>query len=268
MTAIQHLNLEFDSIAGVINNYSQDTQINNYLAKLKKGIAEADREAIVYCLDAILNWYAFEMDNIIKNPIDCKYDLHQANKNLISSILNEFRHEGHTKNEKTQATNSAPLIFISHKSDDKKYGNALRNFLIGLGVKNSQLVYTSHPLNGVPTDADIYDYLRQHIASNNYIIFLLSDKYFESSACLNEMGAAWVVQADYSNIYVPTFDFNNPRFTQSVANTKKMGIVLNGDETCRIRMLELKNKVQSMFQLGNDELTVASLLNDFIEEIS
>lgn len=32
------------------------------------------------------------------------------------------------------------VIFISHKSDDKKYGDALRNFIIGLGVKENRLL--------------------------------------------------------------------------------------------------------------------------------
>ena len=65
-----------------------------------------------------------------------------------------------------------PLIFLSHKSDDKKYGDALRNFIIGLGVKDNQLIYTSHPMHKIPLDVSIYDYLRKNITSNVFMIIL------------------------------------------------------------------------------------------------
>lgn len=135
-----------------------------------------------------------------------------------------------------------PIIFLSHKSDDKKYGDALRNFIIGLGVKNESLVYTSHPLHKVPLDMNIYDYLRKNIAGNVFVIILWSDEYLDSPACLNEMGAAWVAQKDYTNIYVPSFSFGNPKYHQCAVDTRKMGAVLNGDEHCKASMIELKKQ--------------------------
>ena len=82
------------------------------------------------------------------------------------------------------------------------------------------------------------------------------------------MGAAWVVQADSANMFVPSFNFDNPKYDRCVAKTGRMGIILNGDETCRHRMLEFKNKIQLLFKLENDEFTIAALLDDFIREIS
>ena len=63
------------------------------------------------------------------------------------------------------APKTDPVIFISHKSDDKKYGDALERFITGLGVKDNQLIYTSHPLHKIPLDAPIYEYLRSHFNS-------------------------------------------------------------------------------------------------------
>ena len=159
------------------------------------------------------------------------------------------------------------VIFISHKSDDKKYGDALRNFIIGLGVKEKQLVYTSHPLHKIPLDESIYEYLRSHFNSTLFMIILWSDKYLESPACLNEMGAAWVTQTDYTNIYVPSFSFGNPKYHECAVDTKKMGAVLNGDEHCKASMIELKNKIEELFDLKNDESKVTYLLDKFIDEI-
>lgn len=163
--------------------------------------------------------------------------------------------------------NQKRIIFLSHKSDDKKYSDALRDFIIGLGVKDEQLIYTSHPLNKIPMDENIYEYLRRHINSQVFMIILWSDKYLESPACLNEMGAAWVTQADYTNIYVPDFSFGNPKYHECAVDTQKMGAVLNGDKHCKASMIELKNKIVKQFDLSVSEEKTNYLLDQFIESI-
>ena len=166
-----------------------------------------------------------------------------------------------------KSTENERIIFISHKSDDKKYGHALRDFITNLGVKNNQLIYTSHPMNKIPMDRNIYQYLRENIHSEIFMIILWSNQYLESPACLNEMGALWVTQADYTNIYVPTFSFGNPKYHQCAVDTNKMGAVLNGDEHCKASMLELKDKIVSMFNLDIEEKEVMYLLDTFITRI-
>ena len=106
------------------------------------------------------------------------------------------------------------------------------------------------------------------IDNNLFMIILWSDKYLDSPACLNEMGAAWVTQSDYTNIYVPDFSFGNPKYHECAVDTKKMGAVLNGDAHCKASMLELKNKIEDLFGLKNEEAKVMYLLEQFIEEIT
>jgi hypothetical protein len=161
-----------------------------------------------------------------------------------------------------------PLIFLSHKSDDKKYADALERFIIGLGVKNNQLIYSSHPLHKIPLDSNIYDYLREHIYSKVFMIILWSDRYLDSPACLNEMGAAWVTRSDYTNIYVPSFSFGNPKYRECAVDTSKMGAVLNGDDHCKANMIELKYKIQNLFALENNENQSMFLIDQFIKEIT
>ena len=100
------------------------------------------------------------------------------------------------------------------------------------------------------------------------MIILWSDMYLESPACLNEMGAAWVVQSDYTNIYVPTFSFGNPKYHECAVDTRKMGALLNGDEHCKASMIEFKNKVQELFELEKNEQNETYLLDEFIKEIT
>lgn len=161
-----------------------------------------------------------------------------------------------------------PIIFLSHRSSDKKYGDALEKLLVGLGVRNHQLIYTSHPLHKIPLDKNIYEYLRENIGQKTYVIILWSNEYLESPACLNEMGAAWVMQTDYTNIYTPDFSFGNPKYHECAVDTRKMGAVLNGDSHCKASMIELKNKISTMFNLQIDEQSWMFLLDEFIEAIT
>lgn len=189
----------------------------------------------------------------------------------LTSIKNEI--ELYTPEETNlsidnTANNSLPVIFLSHSSEDIKYGNALEKFITGLGVKKEQFIYTSHSMHKIPFDKDIFDYLRENINRYIYMIILWSDKYLDNPSCLSEMGAAWVLQNDYSHIYTPDFNSANPKYQQCPVNIRKMGIVLNGDDKCKISMLELKDKIIPKFNLTVDEKLTTHLLDTFIKDIT
>ena len=211
----------------------------------EKAIADADYDTIMYTLSGVDKWYDENIADISSSEFVFNLASHQKNMQLIKEILSSLKAEEcvPTTNTGIDIPKTDTVIFISHKSDDKKYGDALERFITGLGVKDNQLVYTSHPLHKIPLDASIYEYLRSHFNSTLFMIILWSDKYLESPACLNEMGAAWVTQTDYTNIYVPSFSFGNPKYHECAVDTKKMGAVLNGDEHCKASMIELKNKI-------------------------
>jgi hypothetical protein len=157
-----------------------------------------------------------------------------------------------------------PVIFLSHRSTDKEYGDALRELICGIGVKNGQLIYTSHPLHKIPLDENIFEYLRKNLSNSVYVVFLLSNEYFDSSACLNEMGAAWLAQKDYTNVFVPEFDFSNKKFQGCVIDKSKMGISLTGDNDCKSRIIDFKNKIIKLCNLQIDEQAWMVLLDIFI----
>ena len=222
---------------------SIDDSIPNYV----HAVGSSDYSRELNALKSVLETY------IAFDSIPINLDKINENSIITSNIVTEPKE---------------PLIFLSHKSDDKKFGHALREFIIGLGVKDNQLIYSSHQLNKIPLNKNIYDYLRENISSDVFMIILWSDKYLESPACLNEMGAAWVVQADYTNIYVPDFHFGNPKYHECAVDTRKMGAVLNGDGHCRTAMLELKDKIVNMFDLEVDESKTIFLLDEFTKKIT
>lgn len=269
MNGLKLLMIEYDGIYGTIDGYTSESNVMNYLTQLKQGIEELDFDIVVYSLDALIRWYAENINKIRSNDFVFNFDSHVKNQNILKEIKDKIKKEdfAKTKTQGTSTASSKKLIFISHRTSDKKYGDALRDFLVGLGIQNNQLIYTSHPLHKIPMDANIYDYLRENINSEIFMIILWSNEYLESPACLNEMGAAWVTQSDYTNIYVPSFSFGNPKYHECAVDTRKLGLVLNGDRHCKANIIQLKNKVQELFKLKKDEANDTYLIDDFIEKI-
>jgi len=271
MEVFEQFKIDFPGIKATIKRYSNNGFINNILDQIEAAINERNSSAFQYSLNNLNTWYRDNINaihantfcrNVNEHDICFRKVLDYADK--LSSY--EFPVDINTSAE--HATVEPPLIFISHKSIDKVYGDALEKLLIGLGVHNDQLIYTSHPLHKIPLDANIYDYLRQNIHRNVFLIILWSNEYLDSPACLNEMGAAWVVQCDYSNLYVPTFDFKNPKYHECAVDTRKMGAVLNGDAHCKQNMIQLKNKVLKLFDLADNEANSTHYLDQFMKEIA
>ena len=152
MNFFQRLAIECDGICGTIDEYTDDSKVMNYLSKLQEAVAEANYDTIMYTLSGIDKWYEENIGAISSNEYVFNLESHQKNMQLIKEILSGLKKDECvlTASEIIDAKKADTVIFISHKSDDKKYGDALRNFIIGLGVKEKQLVYTSHPLHKIP----------------------------------------------------------------------------------------------------------------------
>jgi hypothetical protein len=269
MDALKKLKLEYNGIKDTIKKYTSRGNVINHLNQLEIALNENDILAIRYCLKELTEWYFNNISAIYANNYVHDETDHDRNKNLIEKLeidMRTYELKAITLN-KNDRYSEEPFIFLSHKSDDKRYGDALEKLIVGLGVKNKQLIYTSHPLHKIPLDEDIYDYLRKHFKTKVFMIILWSDKYLESPACLNEMGAAWVTQSDYTNMFVPSFSFGNPKFHECAVDARKMGALLNGDEHCRASMIEFKNKIQELFDLDNDEANTSFLLDSFNKQI-
>ncbi len=269
MNSLKILQIEYDGIYGTIKKYTSDANIMNYLSKLKNGIEVSDYEMVRYSLEEIIAWYDNNINSISRNEFVYNKDSHYKNKALLKEILANLNPDDFNTIETNvfETPKKEQIIFLSHKSNDKKYGDALRDFIIGLGVEDHQLIYTSHPLHKIPLDENIYDYLRRNINAEIFMIILWSNDYLESPACLNEMGAAWVTQSDYTNIYVPTFSFGNPKYHECAVDTQKMGAVLNGDAHCRASLIELKNKIISLFGIKDDEQRTAYLIDELMGKL-
>lgn len=266
----KRLKLEIFGISDVIKRYSKSGNIGNFVKGLEQALQEDNFSNVLYYLNEICIWYKENISAIHSNQFVFNSDEHDRNKNILEELKYELDNYDFNNCETAKCSKSQkfePKVFISHRSSDKKYGHALEKLICGLGVKNNQLIYTSHPLHKIPLNANIYDFLRENINNNVFVIILWSNEYLESPACLNEMGAAWVVQTDYTNIFTPDFSFGNPKYYECAVDTRKMGAVLNGDDHCKANMIELRDKIMSLFDLHVDDQTWIYLLDQFISDI-
>lgn len=115
-------------------------------------------------------------------------------------------------------------LFLSHSSKDIKIVEAFVDFMYKIGLTEKDIICTSIPSTKIPATEDIYEYLKSALSDEGiYVVFFLSDNYYSSPVCLNEMGAAWLKKADSLNLLLPGFDYND---MQGVVNKNKIGIKL------------------------------------------
>ena len=116
-------------------------------------------------------------------------------------------------------------IFISHSSEDVKMVSRFVDLLADMGLTNEELFCSSVPDYGIPLNEDIYDYLASLFRNYDiYVIFMLSQNYYNSPACLNEMGAAWVLKSDYTSVLLPGFSYQE---IEGAVNPNKIGFKLD-----------------------------------------
>lgn len=143
-------------------------------------------------------------------------------------------------------------IFISHRSKDVEYAAAFVDFLEDLGVPSRFIVCTSVPNHLIPNGSRIYEWLREQFRDYSlHMLFLLSDNYYESPDCLNEMGAAWVTKADSDVVLLPGF---SPDRMRGCIGMDMMGIYCDGDkDILKDRIRQLRDKVCEEFGMSTPE---------------
>lgn len=159
-------------------------------------------------------------------------------------------------------------VFISHSSKDIKYVNAIVEFLEKIGLSEKNLFCSSVPGYGIPLGKNIYDYLADEFRTNNLlVIFVLSDNYYNSPACLNEMGAAWILKNEYYSILLPNFEFKK---IDGAIDPQKIAIKL-GDNSYTLKhgLAQLRDIIISTFELDKSSETRWEAYRDrFIEQTS
>ena len=96
-------------------------------------------------------------------------------------------------------TNKPPKLLISHKTEDQAYADALRSLIeFIIGANGDTIFCSSLPGYGIKPSQDIIDTIKKQFDEYNlFVVILHSPRYYKSSVCLNEMGAAWALNTKF-----------------------------------------------------------------------
>ena len=126
---------------------------------------------------------------------DLKKDLNSCIATL-KAFKNAYEIKSHlAAQQPVEKSSKPPKIFISHKSEDRLFVKELvrmLEFIVGTSEKN--IFCSSIPGYDIKPSREILKELKKQFEENEvYFIIVHSPRYYKSSICLNEMGAAWVL---------------------------------------------------------------------------
>lgn len=82
-----------------------------------------------------------------------------------------------------------PIIFISHRSTDKKIADMILDFLAGTAIPKENVFCSSLPGNDI--NEKISGEVKCALKDSSVNITILSQDYYQSAYCLNEAGVIW-----------------------------------------------------------------------------
>lgn len=157
------------------------------------------------------------------------------------------------------------MLFISHSSYDRDYVSKIVDLLRKQGIGKDQLFCSSYPGYGIPGGKSIFEFLRDMFTDYElYVLFAISkENYYASPACLNEMGAAWVLGVRSVAILLPGTSVSDLR---GAIGQDYLSIVLDSEEA-KYRLSELKEDILDYLGLAVDSQAAWECDRDsFLEE--
>lgn len=259
---------------------SQHERICNYIINIIKLCIEFNRGSIETSLLVLRNKVKKVLtrvlafyDSIIELPSINHLNLLEENLLKIYNLLSEKNTGKYDPcSDKMQlakgdeSSMKKAKIFISHSSEDAETVLRFVDLLADMGFTNEDLFCSSVPDYGIPLNMDIFDYLASLFSDYDvYVIFMLSQNYYNSPVCLNEMGAAWVLKSDYTSILLPSFSYLE---IKGAVNPHKIGFRYDDEnELLKKRLGELIHILAERTGKSIPEMRWEKKRNGFVNDI-
>jgi len=137
------------------------------------------------------NSQLFDFSSRWRAPIRA-YDYKTSLKRKLERARSDLRILLAVAKEKGEDTPAAavkpPKVFISHKTEDCAYAEALKNLInFIIGAEGDKLFCSSIPGYGIKPSQDIIDNIKAQFSNYNlFVIIIHSPRYYKSAVCLNE----------------------------------------------------------------------------------
>ena len=100
------------------------------------------------------------------------------------------------------------MIFISHASVDADLGEHLIDIFKELGIPKDEIFFSSSYHTGVKVGDDFIETIKYELKRANIVIFILTEEFYRSVYCMNEMGAAWILEKKIFPILLPSIQIH------------------------------------------------------------
>ena len=144
--------------------------------------------------------------------------------------------------------------------------DAFVELLTKAGIPKRKIVCSSTPGIQIHAGRQLYAELRRKLSNDKvFVIFMLSDNFYASSVCLNEMGSAWIMNAKNEMILLPGFGFE--KVTGVICEKNLVGISLKTHDKASVdRFAQLReNLVNHGFKISMKRWNLAVI--DFFSVI-
>lgn len=231
---------------------------------LKAKAAAGDTVILQEALRCMLHQKHFNTSALNQFFVDIRMPVHYVAKRNAPLQNGTFK-SGYRKERKKKMKDDFDRLFISHAYKDHEVIDEFVELLEAIGLRRERIFYSSLAECGVKLGENIVDAIKRELSNQKvHVIFMLSQNYYDSVMCLNEMGAAWVLQHTYTSILLPGFSYSE---LKGVINTGTLGMKLDGEPAeLRNRMIELRDQIQKEFGLAPmDERTWNRKLDKFLK---
>jgi len=153
-------------------------------------------------------------------------------------------------------------IFISHSASNKILADKLVDLLeTGIGISDSDIFCSSLEGLGIPSGTNFINFIHKQISNPQVVILLLTPEYYNSSFCLCELGASWILSHNIIPLLVPPLKYSDIKAVLTGVQVHKIEQKsdLNEMQNELISTLKIKGKSFARWEVKRDK---------FIEGIS
>lgn len=162
-----------------------------------------------------------------------------------------------------------PKIFISHKSEDEAFVKALVKLLrLYIGSEAEKIFCSSVPTYKIGIGKEIFPEIKSQFEGNDiFMIIVHSPRYYQSSVCLNEMGAAWIQDTECYSFLTADCEYDD---LKGVVDRKYISIKVDAKDA-KDRMNEFMGKVLDFFNMPKPDFSTLSQWetdrDEFLKEV-
>lgn len=115
-------------------------------------------------------------------------------------------------------------VFVSHSVKDKEIADAFVDVILhgALSVPIDEIFCISTEGTKIKSGEDWRDNIKENLFSAEVIFFLISPNYKESEVCLNEMGAAWMMEAEVLPLIIEPITYKTVGVIQQPKQIEKL----------------------------------------------